>query len=127
VISRDTSADALEEFLRGPANGKDDYSRGLTRRDCPFPPDSSAALSWLSEWDAAAEHASWLLRQHDAGHLRKCTEARELLLDLGRYLRDLRPSKAIAPYTRRHRDLEEQLQRLLNDMPSAPSTERSSP
>lgn len=120
MTSRDTSADAMEEFVRAPRDGANDFSLGVSRRNCPFPPDSSAALSWLKDWDEAAERASWILRQRDAGHLNRYGQSRELLLDVGRYLRDLRGSKAIAPFRARHQDLEEQLQRLLNVMPAVP-------
>jgi len=120
MVSRDTSADVLDASLRPDRDGANDFSLGVPRRNCPFPPDSSAALSWCRDWDDAAERASWLLRQRDAGHLTRYGQSRDLLLDVGRYLRDLRGSKAIAAHRARHRDLEEALQRLLNAMPSVP-------
>jgi len=125
VTSRDTSADAFEDFMRAPRHGGDDFSRGATRRSCPYPPDSSAALSWMQEWDAAAEKAAWVLNQRDAGHLRHYASSRELLLDIGRFLRDLRGSKAISAHRALHRDLEERLQNLLNVMPAEPEARAS--
>jgi len=120
VTSRDTSADAFEDFMRDPRRGDDDYNGGVARRDCPHPPSTSAAELWLQEWDAAAEKAAWVLRQNEAGHLRQYSVARELLLDIGRFLRGLRGSKAIAPQRNLHRDLEGRLQNLLNVMPQVP-------
>jgi hypothetical protein len=125
VTSRDTSADAFEDFMRAPRHGGDDFSRGVTRRSCPFPPDSSAALSWLRDWDTAAEKAAWVLNQRDAGHLRDYARSRDLLLDIGRFLRDLRGSKAISAHRALHRDLEGRLQDLLNVMPAGPEARSS--
>jgi ribosome modulation factor len=47
--------------------GIDDYTQGVPRFKCPYPPDASQARGWLAGWDEAAR----LMREQEDGKKRR--------------------------------------------------------
>lgn len=122
MTQRDSSADAAAALNSAPPEGDIDYFRGVTRSACPHDGISPAATLWRAKWDAAAEHASAVLRLKEAGLVRHYGRVRACLSASAAYLCDLRlHPRTVTASGRRQREIEMELRAVLGLLPKMDS------